>query len=82
MSWKSKAGWAGKAHYVLDDGRTACADKMGPRGIPMGELMKSKWKELNVNDHLCGHCAKRHPRQCLCGVCRIRPSLPIGGDKP
>ncbi|MDX6480314.1 MAG: hypothetical protein QOG85_824 [Gaiellaceae bacterium] len=72
--WHSKAGWSGKAHYVLPHGRTACAGAMGPRGTPMSELLTCHWKELDPNDHLCALCARRFPRACRCGVCRIRPT--------
>lgn len=69
--WRSKANWEGKAHFVLADGRTACADRMGPRGVQMGDLMKTEWTALRSTDHLCTWCRQKHPRQCECGVCRI-----------
>lgn len=72
--WRSKAGWAGKAHYVLADGTTACGDRGGPWGEPMSALFKTAWSPLREADHLCGWCRKLHPRPCLCGLCRVAPA--------
>jgi hypothetical protein len=75
LGWSSKAKWPGKAHYVLANGETACAKTSGPYGMLMGTLFKTKWAELNPNDHLCGRCAKAYPRECQCGQCRIKAAV-------
>lgn len=72
--WRSKTGWRGKAHYVLGSGRTACAGSIGPRGVPMGDLIRCGWRELDPDDHLCGLCVKKYPMPCRCGVCRVKPA--------
>lgn len=79
--WHSKVGWAGKAHYITAEGRPACASISGPRGIKMGELFMCDWKLLDANDHLCGFCTRLHPRQCLCGKCRVAPRQSAEGKK-
>lgn len=70
--WSSKAKWEGKAHFVEADGRTACADRIGPYGALMSTLFKTRWVELRPDDHLCTTCQRVHPRECMCGRCRIK----------
>lgn len=81
--WRSKLRWRGKAHYVLADGSTACADTLGPWGVPMKDLMKCGWQPLRPDDHLCGFCVRKHPRTCECLSCRVKAfSTPVSKEKP
>ncbi len=75
--WRSKADWKGVAHYVRADGSTACSDQPGPRGRTMRELFKTRWRELDPESHLCRLCRKDHPRECVCGRCRIEAEAAI-----
>ncbi len=75
---------SGKAHYVIEDGTSACAFDNGPRGVKIGYLMHREWKPFDpAYHHLCRLCQRRHARRCECGVCRIRPvSQRQGEGKP
>ena len=76
-AWRSKKDWPGKAHFVLENGTTACAGDRGPWGAKMGQLFKCEWKDLNPDDHLCGLCRKVVDTVCACLRCRVKAATPI-----
>lgn len=78
-------GWYTKprgavAHYVDDGGASACADRIGPHGIPMRELFRGEWLEYSSRHHLCAACRAMHPAVCRCGKCSA--NRPRKGTRP
>jgi hypothetical protein len=72
VGWQSKDGRsADTAHFVLDDGTTACSHVRYMDG-PMLAPFRCNWVALREHDHLCGHCRRLHPRVCRCGSCSLR----------
>jgi hypothetical protein len=69
--WMSKS-WRGKSHFIVG-GKAACADRLGPCGIRMGDLLKCEWHTRDPREHLCGLCRRVSPPvECVCGKCGVR----------
>lgn len=65
--WQTTVGPGGKAHYIREDGTSACSDRIGPWGVRMGLLFSRGWRPSIDRDHRCGFCQKEHPFECRCG---------------
>lgn len=73
IGWHTTVGANGKAHYLLDSGKTACADRKGIwPGMTLGELFKRPWRETGAEDHVCFYCDKEFPRRCACWRCDMK----------
>lgn len=72
--WMSKASpnANARAHFVLEDGRTACqAEKGLMEKWPQLALLVGPWRERDPWHHLCGLCARiANNTICVCGRCR------------
>ena len=70
-SWMSKVGWHGCAHFVLRDGTTACSHLVGLDKKPLLAPFRCHFVPMRPYDHLCGHCKRLVPKDCLCGRCGV-----------
>lgn len=78
--WVSKLKFASgvtcagaKAHFLDDDGVTACAKVPRATGQEMGPFTCTWQPHIADRDHLCAICKPiRDPEKiCVCGSCRI-----------
>lgn len=65
MTWMSKAGRGGIAHFVIE-GESVCAPTL--RACTRG--VSQSFVPLRAGEHLCYHCQRLHPEVCACGLCR------------